>query len=199
MNMKLIIALAAAGALAATAFGAHATTVTLPDPGNGNYNFTPASTYDGVTFAATNPAISGIGTSVGASQVNYFDNAFGGFLDLTFASSNSFSASLAQGFPDSAGPVTLTALLNGVTVYTASPAIGGQDAFTPVTISGVGQFNEVNFTVGTGTEFPGIAQISYGNVSAAPESGIWALMIAGLAMMGSALRLRRRQSGAVAA
>ena len=37
------------------------------------------------------------------------------------------------------------------------------------------------------------------SIGAAPEPGVWALMIAGLAMMGGALRFRRRQAGAVAA
>lgn len=160
---------------------ASATSVTFPDPGNGNYNFSPAVSYDGVTFSATNAAISGVGTSIGASQVNFFDNRFGGHIDIGFAAATSFSAVLAQSY-SGFGSLNIFVFDGANEIAVFSPLVGGQDNFTPFSISGIGSFTEVNIT-SSQNQFPGIAQIQIG-VSAVPEPSTWAMMILGFACVG---------------
>jgi hypothetical protein len=175
---------------------ARATTVVFPDPGAGNYNFSPAASYDGVTFAANFPAISGVGSSIGADQVNFFDDTFGGFIDMTFAAANSFSAVVSQGYPGTSGSISIEALDGSTVVYSSTPTVGGQDSFTLFSITGVGPFTEVEVSTAGSPQFPGIAQIQVGFASAVPEPSTWAMMLLGFVSIGCTGYRRSRKASA---
>ena len=175
---------------------ASATTVTFPDPGYGNYNFSPASSYDGVTFSANEPGISGVGTSIGATQVNYFDDMFGGYIFMSFAATTSFSAVLSQGYNGTSGAVNVLVYNGAQEIGVFSPVVGGQDSFTPFSISGIGAFTAVDVTTTNGGQFPGIAQIQVGAV---PEPSTWAMMLLGFVGLGFVAYRRNSKPALMAA
>ena len=145
-----------------------------------------------VTVASPNPANPGgsSNTPVGQALIDGSDGFMYGALIATLVTPNYtktiqvFSTTNANGF-QTASPQTTLSLPTGTTFGSLF------GAFAP---SATGNF--ITFKV----DDTGFSDNTGGfSVSAAPEPGMWALMFAGLAMIGSALRLRRPQGGVVAA
>ena len=161
-------------------------------------------------------------------SINNFDGfTFSGTTPLLAQATGTGDGALELNEPSGAASVTLTGLVSGQAydfsfllsgdnrpgeAYVLNVNLGGNTT----TINGVdgasgsnlGTVEHIGFTPTGTTESLILSQASTTaaspvldnlSVSAAPEPGVWALMIAGLAMMGGALRLRRRQVGAVAA
>ncbi len=127
------------------------------------------------------------------------------------------SSSAFNGSFDFSAPVTEFNLDQSV-LYTAFNGKGAYAGITNFSFTGLGSIgyatealyfdnNLTNYIIGTptlnsaGTEYVGAVISAPGGtftISAAPEPGVWALMIAGVAMIGSALRFSRKQNGALA-
>jgi len=99
--------------------------------------------------------------------------------------------------------------------FDGTGAYAGITGFSISTLAGAGYpelglffgSNSVNYIITSGTYNSSDTAISGSilsppggtyTISAAPEPGVWALMIAGVAMIGSVLRFSRKQNGALA-
>ena len=221
--MKLQIALAAAAVFAVSASGAHANYIT-----NGGFEYdsallagsaTPGYYNLGTDVGAQNAVPADFGWTVTGDVDLISHTSFGG----SFSNAGAAGLDLV-GYGDGTSPVdTISQTFNltspgtyAVAFQYKSPNTAGAGATVTVngtsfsvTGTGTDQFFYQTFTSTGGPTTLSIASTGGANnsglyldnvqVTAAPEPGVWALMIAGLAMMGGALRLRRRQTGAVAA
>ena len=208
--MKLKIALAAAAALVISAGTASAAPIvfSFETPSAGGYTYDPTVSY---------------GDFFGDSGIQQNGSAWG-FTAAPDGTQTAFLQINPNQSPGFAGSVELdvTGLTFGQTYNlsfysesrpnygTVDITIDGFGSFTPASTTAFTKVNAGNFVAsGTSESFrftatnPSAtdsgAALDAVTISAAPEPGVWALMIAGLAMMGGALRLRRRQAGAVAA
>ena len=214
--MKLKIALAAAAALAVSAAGAHATQTNYVkngafenDPVTSGYyniassgadNVTPADfdwtvTNGNVDIIAHN-SFGGSFSNAGLDGIDLVGYGSTGGITQTFnlPSAGTYYLAFQYQTPYTTG-AGADVTFNGVTVNVVGTTT---DKFYYAAVTGLSGANTLSF-VSTGGGANSGLYIDNVQVTAAPEPGVWALMIAGLAMMGGALRLRRRQTGAVAA
>jgi hypothetical protein len=120
-----------------------------------------------------------------------FNDQLGGYITLSFASADSVSAMLSQGYAGSSGGVDISAYDGSSLVYYQGdvPA-GSESSFTPFSLSGIGPFTSVTIATFGAPSFAGIAQLEIEPASAAPEPSSWLLMIAGVGVVGAVLRRR---------
>ncbi len=134
----------------------------------------------------SNPTPTSSNTTAFTSQT-FFDNVAGTFGGVAGTANINFGSGLAAAF--NLSNATLGNLqLSGTTVFTGTSA---SPVFSPGVFTLSNPFFGINDTL-TITAAPG--------ASAAPEPGTWALMFAGVGMMGAALRYgRARRNASLAA
>jgi hypothetical protein len=201
--LKTLVAAAAALALSAGAASAAVTITDANVPGNPEENIqltqdTPGTTILGVTNQ-TNTSVSFVGDEMlnapaqGQARIVAVDGGFS-YLEIFLTNPN-------LGF--TALELNINALADGMANFYAYSLSNVLLASTSLAIGANGE-NRINiFTDGellgrvvfdtTVDVVADVRQIRIGGVSAIPEPGTWALMIAGFGLMGAAVRQARRQ------
>ena len=189
------LVLGAALAFAAATTAAQANTVTV------NFSGLPdgsavGNTYSGLGLTFSPNAVVGTcdtgcplpniyGNFVYTTDGSEFTADFATAQDSISFQSVSFSSTLAQAYNASDA---LVASLDDEQSFPATSAID--------TLSGPG-ITHVTFTYDGGYNGPAVTNLTF-NASAVPEPGIWAMMLAGVAMIGGALRFNRKRGAALA-
>ena len=207
---------AAAGTYSDSQFTITATNAQLSASYPGASTFASSSTFAGYSGSVATPVatISGGALNAGGStnpdtgidnSISNYVSALSGIDETISFNSNQSHFGFLWGSVDATNTVsfyentTLVASYTGAALEANSAglqAYAAPGSFVDfVANAPSSNFNKVVFSASESLPF----ETSNLAVSAAPEPGLWALMIAGLAMMGGALRLRRRQTGFVAA
>ena len=210
MKLKLALATAAFLVISAGVANAAPVVITFDDVSANGYTYDPVGV-SGATFA-NNSGIQANGSAWG-------------FTAAPSGTQTAFLQTNENQQPGGGGAITITAAgLTSGQLYDLSFFLEGRPNYStplPVSVTGFGSYTAASnsvwtkvdagtftasgtsqsftFSVPTVTGVDASTGLDSVSISAAPEPGVWALMIAGLAMMGGALRLRRRQTGAVAA
>ena len=220
---KYFSAAAMAAGLAAMAVAGSASAATVVDNmgqltanksvnGSVTASYTPGTggnpgvlTYDFGATGAEGAFSTSQASSTGALDLAFAFQIVGSSLSLVNADAiNPLAAGNALGAPAS---IYVTSGLTGPTVLGASPfshdaITNSNEAATPaLTLQPGDYFEHITGTISPGTTAMPNTDINVGAFAAGavPEPGEWALMLAGIGMIGGAMRLRRRQDASPAA